>query len=93
MRRESPASVAGPDAPCILLQFQPVELDAVPGLAEFVPGRLLVLVEVFQIAVAVREVEQIVFALVKPFDELVRLITGCNDLMMAKPSLISSWPG
>ena len=55
----------------IPIEFQLVELDTVPGLAEFVPGRLLVLVEVFQVVIGIREIEQIGLAPVEPFDELV----------------------
>ena len=38
----------------ILLQFQPVEAEGVIRLAELLPGRLLVFVEVFQVVETVR---------------------------------------
>ena len=64
----------------ILLQLGTVE--GVGGIrrAELIPGWLLVLVKVFQIVVAVREVEQFVFAFVEPFNEGVRLLT-CQECL------------
>ena len=62
--------------PGILLQLGTIERVGGIRRAEPVPGRLLVFVKVFQIVVAIREVEQIVFAFVKPFNERVRLLTG-----------------
>src|SRR5215510_7030755 len=66
--------------PGILLQLGTVERVGCIGRAELIPGWFLVLVKVLQIVVAVRKVEQLVFACVETFDEGVRLLTGQERL-------------
>ena len=43
----------------VLLQVQPVELEGDVRLAEFFPGRLLVVVEVFQVVKLVGQIEEV----------------------------------
>ena len=62
-------------------------------LAELLPGRLLVLVEVFQVVELVGQVEQVVLQRVEPLDELVLSLSASSGLMSASPCVISSLPG
>ena len=49
---------------------------AVVRLAELLPGRLLVVVEVFQVVKLVGQIEQVVLQRVEPLDELLALLVG-----------------
>ena len=60
----------------VLLQFQPVELEGGVGLAELFPGRLLVIVKVFQVVKLVGQIEQVFLQRVEPLDELLALLVG-----------------